>query len=190
MIDGGSSDSLTFEAVVPMTREALVGLVLRRCGTIWGRPSMVGPVAAWKTDAGFRLRRVGLFRAPGWISLEAEVRDHDGSCRIAGRVVFDDDWPVPRMLVGAIGAAQACLAAVVIVRGLWLGALNPGGFLFFALFAAGGVAGIVSAIRASRNAAANRAFLIERLEGMIGAPVTVRMGGEPLEPAAPARLPC
>ncbi len=169
-----SDEELTFEAVVPMTREALVAHVLRRCGTIWGRPSMVGPVAAWKTEAGFRLRRVGLFRAPAWVSLEAQVQDHKGYGRIEGRVVFDDDWPVPRRLVGAVGATQACAAAVIIVRGLWLGALNPGGFLFFALFAAGGIAAIVSALRAPRYAAANRTFLIERLEGMIGVPVTVR----------------
>ncbi|BDG72894.1 hypothetical protein [Roseomonas fluvialis] len=177
MSDGNAADDLTFEATVPMTHDALVAHVLRRCGTIWGQPSRVGPVAAWKTEAGFRLRRVGLFRTPGWISLEVEVQDHGGSCRIAGRFIFDDGWPAPRMLVGVIAGAQACVAAVVIVQGLWLGALNPGGFLFFALFAAAGIGGIVSVLRAPRHAAANRAFLIERLEGMIGVPVTVRAGG-------------
>jgi hypothetical protein len=177
MSDDTATDHLTFEATVPMTRDALLALVLRRCGSTLGRPNMIGPVAAWKTEAGFRLRRVGLFRPANWISLEAEVEDQDGSCRIVGRVVFDDGWPLPRLAYGALGAAGFVWFAQGIVRALWAGTVNPGGFLFYALFAAGALGAALAAWRAPRHAAANRAFLIERLEGMIGVPVAVRAGG-------------
>ncbi len=160
-----------------MSRDALVALLLRRCGTVWGHPSTLGPVAASKTESGFRLKRSGMFRQPDLVSMEAKVVDLGGSCRLSGRVGWDHDWRTRRWFYGAIGAAQSALGMALISHGLWVGALNPGWFLVFALVVAAGLVGPISARRVVRHASANRAFLIERLEGMIGVPVVVRAGG-------------
>ncbi len=182
MSGDAADEELTFEAVVPMAREALVGSIMRRVGAkgaangFWRR-SEIGPIAAWKTEHGFQLRRSGLFSMPVWITLDARVDDLGAACRVHGRVGWDPKlaeerrffWSIPLIIVAwgvagvvsEVGWAMPSPAFILFVLGL---TLLPLASLYRQFYA--------PAVR--RRAPEHRRFLVEWLERLIDAPVTVR----------------
>lgn len=182
MSGSARDEDLIFEAVVPMTGEALVGSIMRRVGAkgaangFWRRGE-IGPIAAWKTENGFQLRRSGLFSMPVWVTLDARVDDLGTACRVHGRVGWDPKladerrfrWSIPLIIV-AWGVAGAVVeygwalpdpAWVLFVLGL---SVLPLASLYRQFYA--------PAVR--RRAPEHRRFLVEWLERLIDAPVTVR----------------
>jgi hypothetical protein len=176
-VSGASGDEdLTFEAVVSASRDELVAIVLRRSGRIWGMRTNFGSVDAWNTEAGFRLRRKGFFRPPTLMSLEAAVVDRGADCHVTGRVGWDPWWRLWRLGYAGFGLVSSGACAYLMVRDVVSGNVIPERFAFYAIFAVVGLAWMVSVWRLPRNAAANRAFLIEWLEDVIG-PVSGRPDG-------------
>jgi hypothetical protein len=189
-VTGDAADEeLTFEAVVPMTREALVGSIIRRVGAkgaakgFWRRGE-IGPIAAWKTEHGFELRRSGLFSMPIWITLDARVDDVGAAaCRVHGRVAWDS---------GVAGVRRDAWVTTVISAGVGVffmshvglrGLLHPFSILFALWFVILPTVQLYRQFYAPsvrRRAPEHRKFLVEWLERLIDAPVTVRRaGGEP-----------
>ncbi len=82
------SDHLTFEATVPMTRDALLALVRRRA-RLWGLLPGLGDVVSRATKAGFELRISDFPAGSAWTLLEAEVEDRGATCLVHGRVGRD-----------------------------------------------------------------------------------------------------
>jgi hypothetical protein len=180
---GAADEELVFEAVVPMGREALVGSIMRRVGAkgaangFWRRGE-IGPIAAWKTENGFQFRRSGLFSMPVWITLDARVDDVGAaSCRVHGRVGWDSKlaserrfrWSIPLIIVG-------CGVAGVVAELGWV--MPPPAFILLILGLL--VLPLASLYRqfyapaVRRRAPEHRRFLVEWLERLIDAPVTVR----------------
>jgi len=173
-----ATDHLTFEATVPMTREALMALVRRRA-RLWGLLPGLGDVVGSATKAGFALRISDLAAGSAWTLLEAEVEDRGGTCVIRGRVGRDPllwRWRV-RNAIGAVLFLALLVVPPAIKfyeRGDWLGGA----------IVAVGVAFVMSTLyrevfpfRVARRELADRAFLVAWLEHKIGVPVTVRAGG-------------
>ncbi len=187
MIHRTESDDLIFDAIVPMTRDALVGSIMRRVGAkgaAYGfrkrRMGEIGPIAAWQTENGFELRRSGLFSMPVWITLDARVEDVGAaSCRVHGRVGWDPKLASERRVAWILSAAMAGWGV------FWLSGVGPSAWLNQAVFAF--VLLIVFpnfmvyrefyAPSVRRRAPEHRKFLVEWLERLIDAPVTVRAGG-------------
>lgn len=186
---GAADEELVFEAVVPMGRDALVDSIMRRVGakgpanSFMRRMGEIGPIAAWKTENGFQLRRSGLFSMPVWITLDARVDDLGAACRVHGRVGWDPKladerrfaWSIPFIIVGwgvagalaELGWAMPPPAFILLILGI---SALPLASLYRQFYA--------PAVR--RRAPEHRRFLVEWLERLIDAPVTVRRaGGEP-----------
>lgn len=182
-----ADEDLVFEAVVPMGREALVDSIMRRVGAkgsaygfMKSRMGEIGPIAAWRTENGFQLRRSGLFSMPVWITLDARVDDVGAaSCRVHGRVGWDPKLALERRFASIVSAVAAGWGV------FWLSGVGPSAWLnpfsivalclivfptvqFYREFYA-------PAVR--RRAPAHRRLLVEWLERLIDAPVTVRVGG-------------
>jgi hypothetical protein len=177
-----ATDYLTFEATVPMTREALVALVRRRA-RLWGILPGFGEVRARRTKDGFTLRIDDLKPGSSWTLLEAAIEDRGATCRVHGRVgrdprlrrrwlwsvalgvVFYAIWVHPSVMrILARGDATGLIFAVLYVA-LWA-TLLVGPTLYLHVFPPG----------VARREPADRAFLIAWLEHKIGVPVTVRAG--------------
>ncbi len=180
-----ADEELTFEAVVPMGREALVDSIMRRVGAkgaangFWRRGE-IGPIAAWKTENGFQLRRSGLFSMPVWITLDARVDDLGAACRVHGRVGWDPKladerrfaWFIPLIIIGwgvagvvtELGWAMPDPAFILLILGLLV---LPLASLYRQFYAPG----------VRRRAPEHRKFLVEWLERLIDVPMTVRVGG-------------
>ncbi|BDG72895.1 hypothetical protein [Roseomonas fluvialis] len=186
-----ADEDLIFEAVVPMTREALVGSIMRRVGVRHAHAAAIGaigPIAAWKTDTGFHLRRSGLFRLPHWMTLDATVDDLGDACRVHGRVGWHPEMEQERRKAVAWVAFCLALGFTVLVLALIDGRGRLGLFeevigwlIVFALALIRAMQAFYRQFYASRRRApADRVFLVEWLERLIDAPVTVRRaGGEP-----------
>ena len=176
MIHRTGFDDLILEATVPMTRDALLALVLRRAGTIATFPDGFGPVAASETSTGLRLRRDGLFRGRGLVVLDADVEDLGATCRLHGRV----GWH-PRLRMIYLGSLAWMLLFVAWgAYMLWSGGINVTSVIFIALCLPLVLLGTYRRVFAPDvrlQAPADRVFLIDWLQAVIDAPVTVRAGG-------------
>ena len=186
MSGDAADEELSFEAVVPMTRDALVGSIMRRVGAkhpadqFMPRMGEIGPIAAWRTENGFQLRRSGLFSMPVWITLDARVDEVGAaSCRVHGRVAWDsgvahvrrDAW-VTTVIAAGVGVF---LLSHVGLRGL----LHPFSILIALLFVILPTVQLYRqfyALSVRRRAPEHRKFLVEWLERLIDTPVTVRVG--------------
>ena len=187
MSGAAADEELIFEAVVLMGREALVGSIMRRVGAkhpadqFMPRMGEIGPIAAWRTENGFQLRRSGLFSMPVWITLDARVDEVGAAaCRVHGRVAWDSGVASVRrgawiMTLISVGWCVFLLSHV----GLQ-GLLHPISILAALLFVIFPTVQLYRQFYASavrRRAPEHRRFLVEWLERLIDAPVTVRVGG-------------
>ena len=188
MTRDAADEELTFEAVVPMTREALVDSIMRRVGAkgaaygfMKSRNGEIGPIAAWQTETGFQLRRSGEFRMPVWITLDARVDQVGaGSCRVHGRVGWDQKLASERRVAWILSALMAGWGV------FWLSGVGPSAWLNpLSIFAFGGLIVLPNVMvyrefyapAVRRRAPEHRRFQVEWLERLIDAPVTVRAGG-------------
>ncbi len=173
-------EELTFEAIVPMTREALLDRIMRRVGA-WGKPyrlgGQIGPVAAWKTDAGFELRRTSVFGRLVWIVLAAEVEDRGASCRIHGRVGWDPKLQGERRFAWFVTLGMGGWGVFWLYSGGVPALLHPMSILVMLILLVLPSVALYREFYAPdvrRSAPEHRRFLIEWLERLIDAPVTVR----------------
>ncbi|BDG72893.1 hypothetical protein [Roseomonas fluvialis] len=178
MSDTTATDHLTFEATVPMPRDALVALVRRRA-RLWGILPGFGGVAARRTRDGFRLRISDFGPGSSWNVLEAKVDDFGSTCRVHGRVGRDPSLRRSRLWRAVVVGLICTLVLLPFALNAWRRGHWVSGALA-TLFAASYLHLLyreVFPFGVRRREPADRAFLVAWLEHKIGVPVSVRADG-------------